>query len=117
MRKMIVLLMAILLASIATASASVSISAINFDAPGNDHQNLNGEWVRITNYGSTSVIMSGWTMSDNGNKHIYRFPQSFGLNPGASVTIYTGCGSNQQLRSIGANLKLSGTTMEIQQPL
>lgn len=40
------------------------------------------------------MMMSGWTLSDEGNKHIYRFPQSFGLNPGASVTLYTGCGTN-----------------------
>ena len=94
MKKMIVSLLVVLLASIASASASVSISAINFDAPGNDHNNLNGEWVKITNYGSTSVMMEGWTLSDEGNKHIYRFPQSFGIDPGASVTVYTGCGSN-----------------------
>jgi len=94
LKKMIVSLLVVILASIASASASVSISAINFDAPGNDHNNLNGEWVKITNYGSTSVMMGGWTLSDEGNKHIYQFPQSFGIDPGASVTVYTGCGSN-----------------------
>ena len=85
MKKMIISLLVVLLASIVSASASISISAINFDAPGNDHNNLNGEWVKITNYGSTSVMMRGWTLSDEGNKHIYRFPQSFGIDPGPNL--------------------------------
>lgn len=76
------------------SSASVYVSAINFDAPGNDHNNLNGEWVQISNSGATSVMMGGWTLNDDGMKHVYEFPQSFTLGPGASVTVYTGCGSN-----------------------
>ena len=75
------------------ASSSVYISAINFDAPGNDHNNLNGEWVRISNSGAISESLAGWTLSDEGVKHQYTFP-SFSLDPGASVTVFTGCGSN-----------------------
>lgn len=77
----------------ATAMGSTYISAINFDAPGNDHQNLNGEWVRITNSGPDSVTMTGWRLSDEGNKHVYRFP-TFTLSSGSSVTVYTGSGTN-----------------------
>lgn len=81
------------MAFLAPATASVDISAVNFDAPDNDHNNLNGEWVQITNSGATSVSLDGWTLSDEGVKHLYRFP-TFSLDPGASVTVYTGCGSN-----------------------
>jgi hypothetical protein len=76
-----------------SALGYVFISAINFDAPGNDHNNLNGEWVRITNDGSDSTLMTGWTLSDEGNKHVYRFP-NFILQSGSSVTVYTGSGIN-----------------------
>jgi len=72
-------------------SSSICISGINFDAPGNDHYNLNGEWVKITNIGSESTVLTGWTLSDNENNHVYEFP-SFILGPGSSVTVYTGPG-------------------------
>jgi hypothetical protein len=86
-------ILVLLVAFLVPASASVDISAVNFDAPGNDHYNLNGEWVQITNSGATSVSLSGWTLSDEGVKHLYRFPM-FSLGPGASVKVYTGSGSN-----------------------
>lgn len=86
-------LLVLLVAFLAPATASVDISAVNFDAPGNDHNNLNGEWVQMTNSGATSVSLNGWTLSDEGVKHLYRFPM-FSLDPGASVRVYTGCGSN-----------------------
>ncbi len=82
-----------ILISAAIAMGSVYISAINFDAPGNDHQNLNGEWVKIANSGPDPVTMTGWRLSDEGNKHVYRFP-SFTISPGSSVTVYTGSGRN-----------------------
>jgi len=83
----------VFMALVSSAMGSVYISAINFDAPGNDHQNLNGEWVRISNSGSDPVTMTSWSLSDEGNKHVYRFP-SFTLSAGSSVTVYTGSGAN-----------------------
>jgi len=65
-------LMTVLVSSV-LATSSVYISSINFDAPGNDHDNLNGEWVKITNGGSESVVMTGWSLSDEGNKHVYTY--------------------------------------------
>lgn len=69
----------------------IYISAINFDGPGNDNENPNGEWVEITNRGPEPVNMTGWNLSDEGNKYVYEFPR-FTLNPGRTVTVYTGCG-------------------------
>ncbi|MBN1236411.1 MAG: lamin tail domain-containing protein [Methanotrichaceae archaeon] len=71
----------------------VYISGVNFNAAGNDHYNCNGEWVRITNSGSKSVSLSNWTLSDEGDRHTYRF-LNFTLNSSSSVTVYTGNGSN-----------------------
>ena len=75
------------------SSQSVHISDTQFDAPKNDNSNLNGEWVEITNNGTSPISMSCWTLSDEGNKHLYRFP-IFTLDAGASVKVYTGSGTD-----------------------
>lgn len=66
-------------------------SAVQFDAPGDDTKNLNGEWVRLTNRGDGAVLLTGWTISDRNSAEPYRFP-AFHLQPGSSVTVYTGSG-------------------------
>jgi beta-lactamase superfamily II metal-dependent hydrolase len=72
-------------------ASSVSISAVQFDAPGDDRQNLNNEWVRLTNRGDGLVLLAGWTLSDKTSSHPYVFP-AFVLMPKSSVTIYSGSG-------------------------
>jgi len=69
----------------------VGISAIQFDAPGDDRKNLNEEWVEITNWKEIDVDMTGWTLNDESNK-TYFFPSGFILASGASVRIHTGSG-------------------------
>lgn len=72
----------------------VVISAINFDAPGKDNDNKNGEWVRLEHKGSGRLGLGGWRLEDEGPNHVYHFPAAFSLGPGAEVTIYTGCGTD-----------------------
>jgi competence protein ComEC len=72
-------------------ASSVYISAMQFDAPGDDRQNLNNEWVRLTNRGDGMVLLAGWTLSDKTGLHPYVFP-AFVLMPKSSVTIYSGSG-------------------------
>lgn len=69
----------------------VQIDAVQFNAPGDDRENLNGEWVRLKNHGDGTVLMAGWTMHDQTSDEPYRFP-AFLLLPGSSVTVYTGSG-------------------------
>lgn len=73
---------------------SVRIVNINADAPGNDNENKNGEWVEIKNQGENSVNMKDWTLKDEAN-HIYTF-SDFILASGKSVFIYSGCGVDTQ---------------------
>jgi hypothetical protein len=73
-------------------ASSVYISAVKFDAPGDDRQNLNAEWVRLTNRGDGLVLLAGWTLSDKTGSLPYVFP-AFVLMPQSSVTIYSGGGS------------------------
>jgi beta-lactamase superfamily II metal-dependent hydrolase len=73
-------------------SSEVYISETQFNAPGDDRQNLNGEWVRLTNKGEDIVLISGWTLSDRSNKTLYTFPAIF-LTPGETITVYSGTGT------------------------
>ena len=75
-------------------SAEVQIVHIEYDAPGNDNFNLNGEWVEILNGDSTAVDLTGWVLKDESASHRYRFPDGFTLRPGATVLVYTGCGQD-----------------------
>lgn len=74
--------------------AQVAIGEIRFDADGDDNENLNDEWVRITNDGESTVDLTGWVLKDTSATHRYPFPRGFVLEAGASVTVRTGCGTD-----------------------
>lgn len=73
--------------------SAVEISAVQFDAPGNELDNLNGEWVEVSNTGGTAQDMSSWTLSDDSN-HVYSFPEGFVLGAQDSVKVHTGKGAD-----------------------
>lgn len=75
-----------------STDAAVAIDATRFDADGDDNENLNDEWVRITNQGGGPVDLTGWVLKDTSASHRYPFPSGFVLGAGASVTTRTGCG-------------------------
>ena len=64
-----------------------------YDAPGDDNLNLDEEWVRFTNTGPTPIDMTGWQVADESSSHRYTF-DDMALAPGASVMLFTGCGSD-----------------------
>jgi len=66
---------------------------VNANAPGDDEQNLNGEWVEIANIADETIDLGGWEIGDESSSHRYTFGQ-FTLPAGQSVTIYSGCGSD-----------------------
>lgn len=75
------------------SQAAVTISAVHADAPGNDNENLTGEWVNLTSTGNESVEISGFELSDEAG-HVYRFPQGTRLASNATLTVYTGQGDD-----------------------
>lgn len=85
---------------VAEVVVHIEISAVNYNAPGDDNDNPNGEWVRISNTGNQDVNMAGWKLYDDAYKrgtapdHVFVFPSRFILRAGQSVTIYTGQGIN-----------------------
>lgn len=75
----------------AAAPDDVSIAIeVRADADGDDELNLNDEWVRFTNTGDVPVDLDGWTVAD-ASIHRYTFGR-LAIQPGSSVTLYTGCG-------------------------
>ena len=59
-----------------------------FDAPGDDNQNLNEEYVCFTNQSDRPVDMTGWSVNKRPNTW-YTFPE-FILKPEASISLHTG---------------------------
>ena len=74
----------------------ISVCDAQFDAPGEDNDNLNGEWIKLCNDGDTDIDMTGWSiMNDMGN--YFEFPDGFVLKAGSFVFIYTGSGDNTEI--------------------
>jgi micrococcal nuclease len=76
-----------------TSDVTVSIWDVVAAAPGRDDQNPNGELVVITNSGD-AVDLTGWVLRDESSVHRYLFPAGFAIDPGAFVTIRSGCGDD-----------------------
>ena len=73
------------------ASGPFRFTRIQYDAPGDDTANLNGEYVTIKNISSTKRSLAGYRVKDKAN-HVYDFGKP-ALNPGQSLRLYTGSGT------------------------
>jgi Lamin Tail Domain len=89
----------------ASAAARVRITAVYYDpnSAGPDpatNAGRNQEYVVVHNSGTTTAGLGGWTLRDQPRptspSHVYRFPSSYRLRPGATVRVHTGKGSNTQ---------------------
>lgn len=65
-----------------------------FNAPGNDNDNKNEEYVCLVNQGVESVDMTGWSIRDEyGWTYLF---QEYSFASGSMVKVRTGCGTNTQ---------------------
>jgi endonuclease YncB( thermonuclease family) len=65
----------------------------NWDPPGLDQQNINGEWIKVQNLSTTtSASLAGWWVRDSMLRR-FTFPRGTTLAPGATVTVHTGSGT------------------------
>lgn len=69
----------------------VAVLDVEYDAPGDDASNPNGEWVVIINRGN-AIDLTGWGVRDESSLHRYRFPEAFVIAAGTEVRILSGCG-------------------------
>lgn len=76
----------------AGSEVALKITHIEADAPGNDNDNPNGEWIEIANQGSKPVQMAAFTLKDEAN-HIYTFGE-FAVAPGMTFRLYSGQGQD-----------------------
>ena len=54
---------------------------------------VNGEYVKITNYSSTTLALGGWWVRDSALRR-YTFPSTAKVKPGGSIYVHPGRGRN-----------------------
>jgi competence protein ComEC len=64
---------------------------VHADAPGNDHDNLNGEYAVLESGGEKDVALGGWRLCDAAG-HCFRFPPEAVLAAGGRIVVHTGSG-------------------------
>jgi excisionase family DNA binding protein len=74
------------------ASVEIDLDRSQFNAPGNDNENLRQQYVYIQNQGPSPVDMMGWHLQDRTGA-TYTFPH-FTLHPEGSVRVRTGEGTD-----------------------
>jgi len=80
------------------AGAAETISMTVFaDAPGNDHQNLNGEYVVLTNPSALAIDLTNWVLCDLA-EHCFTFPSGAQIAPEGQVFLFTGHGQSDRTR-------------------
>lgn len=82
------------------STSEVAIVDANADAPGNDQENPNGEWIEIENLGDAPASLADWSLRDESTRHRYDFPTTT-LQPGQRVRIFTGCGTDTPTQDPG----------------
>ncbi|MBI5157240.1 MAG: lamin tail domain-containing protein [Acidimicrobiia bacterium] len=75
------------------AASGVSIYEVEFDAPGRDDENPNGEYVIIANEGDPANL-TGWMLRDESSAHRYAFPDGTVLGFGKFLVVRSGCGDD-----------------------
>lgn len=73
-------------------SAQIEIQ-VQADAPGRDERNLNGEYVLISNDGTTPADLSGWRIC-NAVLDCFVLPEGATIGPGGDLRAYSGSGRN-----------------------
>lgn len=69
------------------------VDEIHTVAEGNNHEDLNDEYIVFRHTGSEPLDLSGWAVSDKAD-HTDSVPASFELDSGATVTLYTVSGDD-----------------------
>ncbi|MFB6295318.1 MAG: lamin tail domain-containing protein, partial [Halobacteriales archaeon] len=73
----------------------LAIETIHEDAEGPDGENLNDEYIVLTNTGEESLDLSGYTITDAAD-HSYTIPEGVTLQPDAELTLHTSSGTDTE---------------------
>jgi competence protein ComEC len=74
------------------APSGLSVSVVA-NAPGDDHEHLNGEYATVYNSSSANVAIGGWRLCDLRSR-CFRFPPGSRILAGGQVRVYTGYGAS-----------------------
>jgi len=79
-----------------SAAPCVRVVGGNWNPSGNENYPpaLNVESVKVKNVCSSTAKVGGWRLHDYGKKHIFTFPSTFKIGPGATVSVFSGQGTN-----------------------
>ncbi len=72
----------------------IEITEIRWNPPGPDGDDLNGEYLVLTNLSDRPVDLSGFTLRDASASNRYRFPPGRALPARSRVTVHTGNGQD-----------------------
>jgi micrococcal nuclease len=74
-------------------SGALTVSDIHADAAGNDHENLNDEYISFRNTDDETLDLGGWRVEDAAD-HSFVFPSGTTLEAGETITLRTGSGTD-----------------------
>ena len=76
-------------------SGAITIT-VNADPPGDDTDDLTGEWVEFTNETAAGIDLDGFTVADESASNRYEF-DDVTLGSGDTVRLVTGCGTDSDV--------------------
>lgn len=77
-----------------SSTGRIVIDAVEWDPPGRDADNPNGEFVVLANTGDGRIDLSGWEIRDESSQHRFTFPRGAGLDEGDRLVVRSGCGTD-----------------------
>jgi len=97
-------------------ASGLAIARIEADAPGDDNENPNGEYVVVENRGTEPLDLGGFQVTDEAG-HTYVVPAGVRLAPGARLILYSGRGVDSESElywgSSGAIWNNAGDTVTV----
>ncbi len=75
------------------SDAKISV-IVNWDAEGNDNENINGEFITVRNIGDQDVDLTGWLLRDSSLTGWFYFPGGSVLAPNDFRVVHAGVGAN-----------------------
>lgn len=70
---------------------------VESNPPGPDRHNLNGEWIRIHNAGTTAVDLTNWKLRDSSLNQRLKFAAGSVVAPGETMRVHVGSGEDEPL--------------------
>jgi micrococcal nuclease len=99
---------------VASAGTGLSVRVVA-DAPGDDRENPNGEYVVLANRAADPLSVGNWTVSDAAD-HTYTFLPDVTIPAGGSIRLYSGSGTDSATefyRSEGPIWNNGGDTVSV----